>query len=93
MDCLYIPRSEGGMGLKAIKTACECRIVSLNLRLTRHKDRNQLLLTECQTEEKEIGREEGELHSKYDITTGQNELPRSVGQKYLRSNYKENISF
>ena len=34
----------------------------------------------------------GELCCKYDITISQNELPRSVGQKCLRSKYKENIS-
>ena len=90
MDCLYIPRSEGGRGLKAIQTAYECGIVSLNHHLTRNKDRNQLLSIECQSEENESGRVADELCCKYDITTSQNELPRSVGQKYLKSKYKEN---
>ena len=39
------------------------------------------------------GRVVGELCSKYDITTSHDELPRSVGQKYLTSNYKEDVSF
>ena len=47
VDCLYIPRSGRGMGLKAIQTAYEYGIVSLNHHLTRNNDRNQLLLTVC----------------------------------------------
>ena len=90
VDCLYIPRSEGGRGLKAIQTAYECGIVSLNHHLRRNKDRNQLLSIVCQSEENESGRVADELCCKYDITTSQNELPRSVGQKYLKSKYKEN---
>ena len=43
VDCLYIPRSEGGRGF----TAYECGIVSLNYHLTRNKDRNQLLPIVC----------------------------------------------
>ena len=78
VDCLSILRSEGGRGLKAIQIACECRIVSLNHHLTRNKDRNQLLSILCQSEENESGRVAGELCSKYDITTIQNELSRSV---------------
>ena len=80
VDCLYIPRSEGGRGLKAIQTAYECGIVSLNHHLTRNKDRNQLLSIVCQSEENESGRVADELCCKYDITTSQNELPRSVEQ-------------
>ena len=86
VNYLYIPRSEGARGLKAIQTAYEFRIVSLNHHLTRSKDRN--LSTVCQSEENENGRVADELCSKYDITASQNELPRSVGQKYLRSKYK-----
>ena len=93
VDCLYIPRSEGGRGLKAIQTAYECGIVSLNHHLRRNKDRNQLLSIVCQSEENESGRVADELCCKYDITTSQNELPRSVGQKYLKSEYKENIFY
>ena len=93
VDCLYIPRSEGDRGLKAIQTAYECGIVSMNHHLTRNKERNQLLPTVCQSEENESGRVADKLCCKYDITKSQNELPRSVGQKYLRSKYKGNISF
>ena len=39
--------------LKAIQTADECRIVSLNNHLARNKDRNQSLLIVCQSEENE----------------------------------------
>ena len=92
VDCLYIPRSEGGRGLKAIQTAFECGIVSLNHHLTRNKDRNQLLSIVFQSVENESGRVTGELCCKYDITISQTELPRSVGQRCLRSKYKENTS-
>ena len=61
VDCLYIPRSEGGRGLKAIQTAYEYEIVSLNHHLTRKKDRNQLLSIVCQFEENESGRVADEL--------------------------------
>ena len=88
VDCIYIPRSEGGKGLRAIQTAYECGLVSLNQHLTRNKDKDQLLLIVCQSEENEGGRVAHELCCKYDITTSQNELPRSIGQKYLKSKYK-----
>ena len=93
VDCLYISRSEGGRGLKAIETAYECGIVSLNHHLTRNKDRNQLLSIACQYEEKKSGTVTHELCCKYDVTTSRNELPRLVGQKYLKSKCKENIAF
>ena len=47
VDCLYSPRSEGGMGLKAIQTAYICGIVSLNQHLTRNKERDQFLSIVC----------------------------------------------
>ena len=90
VDCLYIPSSEGGRGLKAIQAAYERGIVSLNYHLTKNKDRNQLLSLVYQSKENESGRVGDELCCKYNITTSQNELPRSVGQKYLKSKYKEN---
>ena len=65
----------------------------MNQHLTRNKDRNQLLSIVCQSEENESGRVAGVLCCKFYITTSQNELPRSVEQKYLRSKNKENISF
>ena len=76
VDCLYIPRSQGGRGLKAIQTAYECGMVSLNHHLTRNKDRNQFLSIVCQSKENDSGRIADELCCKYDITTSQNELPR-----------------
>ena len=88
MDCLYIPRSEGSRGLKAMQTAYECRIVSLNHHLSRNKDRNKLVSIVSPSEENESARVANELCGEYDITTRQNELPRLVGQKYLRSKYK-----
>ena len=93
VDFLYIPRSEGGRGLKAIQTAYKCGIVSLNHHLTRNKERNQLLQIVCLSEENESGRVANELCFTYDITKSQNELPRSAGQKYLKSKYKQNMVF
>ena len=65
----------------------------MNNHLRRNKDKNQLLSIVCQSEENESGRVADELCCKYDITTSQNELPRSVGQKYLKSESKENIFY
>ena len=76
VDCLYIPRSQGGRGLKAIQTAYECGMVSLNHHLTRNKDRNQFLSIVCQSKKNDSGRVADELCCKYDVTTSQNELPR-----------------
>ena len=94
VDCLYIPRSEGRRGLKAIQTAYECGIVSLDHHLINNKDRNQSLSIVCQSEESESGRVADELCYKYDLccavnTTSHNELTRSAGQKYLTSNTKK----
>ena len=55
VECIYILVSEAGRALKAIQTAYECGIVSLNHHLTRNKDRNQLLSTVCQSKENESG--------------------------------------
>ena len=86
---LYIQRSDGGRDLKAIQTAYKCGIVSLNHHLTSNRDCSIV----CQSEENEIGRVAGKLSCKNQMTTSQNKLLRSVGQKYLRSKYKVRISF
>ena len=62
----------------------------MNHHLTRNKE---FLSIVCQSNENKSGRVAGDLCCKYDIIKSQNEMPRSVGQKYLRSKYKENYLF
>ena len=61
VECIYILVSEAGRALKAIQTAYECGIVSLNHHLTRNKDRNQLLSTCVSPKRMKVGRVAGEL--------------------------------
>lgn len=53
VDCPYILQSEGRKGLNSIQIAYECWLVSLNPKLTRNMERNQLLLFMCESEENE----------------------------------------
>ena len=43
VDILYIPRAQGGRGLKSIQIAYESRIITLNQHLNRNMNRNSLM--------------------------------------------------
>ena len=88
---LYLPRSEGGRGLRSIQVAYECRIVSLSQHLSMNKNRNNLISYICQFEENCIDRVAKELLEKYHVVPNEIENSKSLGKKFLTSVNLENF--
>ena len=86
---LYIPRLMGHRGLRSIQTAHDMRIISLKQHLENNKSRSPIMEKVYENETEECIRVGNELLAKFDITSKQNELPRSLSQKYLVERNKE----
>ena len=84
VDRLYIPRYQGGRGLKSVQTLYECRIASLYSHLEMHKDRNAAMNYIHQQEIDHSMRAGRELISNNSITLTPDEKPRVTGRKLLR---------
>ena len=85
VDILYIPRAQGGRGLKSIQIAYESRIITLNQHLNINMNRNSLMSYIFHAEEQKIRRVANGLLEKYSITPVDNEAPKKIGQRYLKS--------
>ena len=68
-DRLYIPRYQGGMGLKSVKSLIECRIVLPYKHVQAHKDRNEYVNYVYQQEESQSIRVGKELIYKNNVVT------------------------
>ena len=88
-DCLYIPRSDGGRGLKSIQTAFECRIISLSHHLNRNKNRNYIMNFINIAEEIESKRVAAELRNKFNIAINEEEHPSKIGRMYAKAKNKD----
>ena len=94
VDRLYIPRYQGGRGLKSVQTLYECRIASLYSHLEVHKDRNAVMNYIYQQEIDHSIRVGRELMSNNNITITPDEKPRVTGRKLLRQiQEKSSISY
>ena len=91
IDRLYIPRSMGGRGLRSIQTAHDMRIISLKQHLKKNKSRSAIMEKVYENETEKCIRVGNELLAKFNITSEQNELSRSLSQKYLVERNKEHL--
>ena len=89
VDCLYIPRSEGGRGLRSIQVSYESRIISLSHHLTKNIDRNYIINFINTSEENYCLRVSRELQNSNNINVIQSDTPRAGGQKYIKAKIKE----
>ena len=79
----------GGRGLRSIQTAHDMRIVSLKQHLENKKSRSAIMEKVYENETEKCIRVGNELLAKFNITSEQNESPRSLSQKYLVERSKE----
>ena len=89
VDRLYIPRKDGGRGLKSIITAFETRIISLAQHLQHQRENNPYLENVHQHERDNICRIAKELIEKFSVEIKEGSTPRSVSQEYLRHKQAE----
>ena len=90
-DCLYIPRSMGGRDLRSIETAHDIRMISLKQHFENNKSQSAIMEKVYEKETEKCIRVGTELLAKFNITSEQNELPRSLIQKYLVECNKEHL--
>ena len=98
IDRLYLHRKNSGRGLKSIKTAFECRIISLKQHLEQQKTRNDIMQKVYQNESTNIIRVANELIQKHDVENDTIITPRQISQEYAkkiqienRSNYHQKV--
>ena len=81
----------GGRGLRSIQTAHDMRIISLKQHLENNESRSAIMEKVYENETEKSIRIGNELLAKFNITSEQNELPRSLSQKYLLERNKEHL--
>ena len=91
IDRLYIPRYQGGRGLKSVISLFECRIVTLYNHLQTHKNRNEYVNYVYQEEQSQSIRVGIELINKNNVVTTPTDTPKQAGKKLLRRIQEEKI--
>ena len=88
---LYILRLMGGRGLRSIQTAHDMIIISLKQCLENNKSQLAIMENVYENETEKLIRVGNELLANFNITSEQNELPRSLSQRYLVKRNKEHL--
>ena len=88
IDILYLPRKMGGRGLKSIKLAYECRIISIRQHLLNSTHRNHYLKCVVKHEQDKTMRVGKELLDRFEIEDKSTLTPKATSQKYLKSSLK-----
>ena len=89
VDRIYMTRVKGGGGLSSIKTLYESRIISLQQRLLRNTNRNEILGCVSECEEAYTIRVGNELLINNGITETLDGNPKSLSRKYTKAKAKE----
>ena len=86
-DRLYVPRKEGGRGLKSIEDCYKSRIVGLRRHIMRNKERNHLLESVFDHEQERIlriGKQYEEIYIKNTVDT-ESELTSWAATKKVKN--------
>ena len=86
IDRLYLPRRNGGRGLKNVKTLYESRIISISQHLKLNRERNKYLREVVAHEEDKIIRVAHELLNKHNIAN------KNKSPKYLSKTFTEKLN-
>ena len=86
---IYMTRVKGDRGLRSIRTLYESRIISLQQRLLRNANRNEILRYVSECDEAYIIRVGNELLINNDITETLGAKPKSISRKYAKAKTKE----
>ena len=81
IDRLYLPRRNGGRGLKNVKTLYESRIISISQHLKLNRERNKYLREVVAHEEDKIIRVANELLNKHNIAN-ENKSPKHLSKTF-----------
>ena len=84
IDRLYLPRKMGGRGLKSIKLAYECHIISIRQHLLNGTHRNHYLKCIVEHEQYKIMRVGKELLDRFEIEDKSTLTLKENSQKYLK---------
>ena len=85
VDRLYIPRSEGGRGLKSIVRMYESRIVSVAQHLELNKSHNTILQFVAEQEQNDIVRLKEKLLGNYEIEWEDNTTPKNLSKVFIKA--------
>ena len=91
IDRLYIGRNLGGRGLRSCQRLFESRIITLKQHLHRNKDRNQIMnyvYNEENNNNNNIMRVGNELLQKYDLTSDNEEQPKTTSKIFTKADTK-----
>ena len=91
IDRLYIPRKDGGKGLKSIMTVFETRIISLAQHLGQSKNRNSYLNKVYEHEMADIIRIASQLKETNGIEADMEMKPKTISQHFQKHRNKERI--
>ena len=82
---LYLPRKMGGRGLKSVKLAYECHIISIFQHLLNSTLRNHYLKCVVKHEQDKTRRVGKELSERFEIEDKSTLTPKATSHKYLKS--------
>ena len=85
IDRLYLPRKMGGRGLKSIKLAYECCIISIHQHLLNSTHRNHYLKCVVKHKQDKTMRVGKVLLYRFEIEDKSTLTPKATNQKYLKS--------
>ena len=85
IDRLYLPRKLRRRGLKSIKLAYECCIMSIRQHLLNSTHRNHYLKCVVENEKNKMIRVGKELLDRFNTVDKSTLTPRAISQKYLKS--------
>ena len=88
IDRLYIGRNLGGRGLRSCQRLFESRIIALKQHLHGNKDRNQIMNYVYNEENNNIMRVGNELLQKYDLTSDNEEQPKTTSKRFTKADTK-----
>ena len=85
VDRLYIPRSEGGRGLKSIVCMYDSRTVSVVQHLELNKSHNTGLQFVAEQEENDIVRLKKKFLGNYEIGWEENTTPKNLSKVFIKA--------
>ena len=85
VDKLYLPRSQGGQGVKMIARMFESRIISNGQYLTIKSNSNNVMSLVCEQEQQNIIRLQHKLLEPYNIQYDETSTPKHLSKQFMKA--------
>ena len=85
VDKLYLPRSQGGQGVKMIARVFESRIISNGQYLTIKSNSNNVMSLVCEQEQQNIIRLQHKLLESYNIQYDETSTPKHLSKQFMKA--------